>query len=208
MEPFQFRGFTLIELLVVFAIIGIITGIVFTNQGTFNKTLLLSNTAYDIALSLRSAQTFGLGSRAVGSIANAGYGVHFQTSPSDSFFLFADTHSTAPMPCATPDCKPGDHAYTFGSDALIQTYALGNGIIVSDFCATRPGPTVACAYANGGGLTSLDIVFSRPNPDAFITANGSPYTDACLTITSPQGGFRYISVGSSGAITANVSSCP
>lgn len=205
MEPFHFRGFTLIELLVVFAIISIITGVVFTNQGSFNKTLLLSNTAYDIALTLRSAQTFGLGSRAVGSVANAGYGVHFQTSPSNSFTLFADTFPA--VSCTAPDCRPGDYVYTSGSDALMQTYTLGNGITVSDFCA-RLGATVACAYANGGGLTSLDIVFSRPNPDAFVTANGSPYTDACLAVTSPQGGFRYISVGSAGGITANASSCP
>ena len=61
MEPFRFRrglalslskGFTLIELMVVLAIIVVITTVVLTSQSSFNKSLILANTSYDIALSL------------------------------------------------------------------------------------------------------------------------------------------------------------
>ena len=48
------KGFTLIELLIVLAIIATVTTIALSSQSNFNKTLILANTAYDIALTLRS----------------------------------------------------------------------------------------------------------------------------------------------------------
>ena len=84
------RAFTLIELLVVLAIIGVIMTIVISSQGAFNKTLILSNAGYDIALTLRDTESYGLGSRASGTVANAGYGVQLQNSLPSSFILFAE----------------------------------------------------------------------------------------------------------------------
>ena len=200
-------GFTLIEMLVVLAIIGVITGIMFSSQSSFNKSLVLANTAYDIALTIRSAETFGLGSRASGNITNVGYGVHF--TKGNSFILFADTdpspnssncHNLPPSGnSSAPDAKPGDCKYTVGNDSLIQTYTIGNGMTVSGLCADS-----TCS------ISSLDIVFARPNPDAFIRANGvgtTAYSKACITITSSQGGSHYITVTTAGQINASASSC-
>ena len=53
--------------MVVLAIVTSITAIVFTSQNSFNKTLILANTAYDIALTFRSAATYGLGGRTIGN---------------------------------------------------------------------------------------------------------------------------------------------
>ncbi|MDE2021325.1 MAG: type II secretion system protein [Patescibacteria group bacterium] len=211
------RGFSLVELLVVLAIMVIITTIALTSQSAFNKTLILANTAYDVALTLRSAETYGLGNRVAGSVANAGYGIDFQKATPGSFILFADTspqssNSTAchpnPDPSA-PNARPGNCVYDAGSGEKVTSYALGNGITISDFCAYQLS-VWSCA---SGGLSSLDIIFSRPNPDPFISVNGSystvsPATRACLTLSSPQGGLRFISVGASGEITANAASCP
>ncbi len=211
MEPIYFRrGFTLIELLVVLAIIATVTGIALTSQSTFNKTLTLANTAYDIALTLRSAENFGTGSRAVSGTANAGYGLHFQSVTPGSFILFADTSPLADASCTRPDCRPGDRVYSI-DDVLVQTYTLGNNIMVSDFCVFSSLSVPPRCVKDG--LSSLDIVFSRPNPDAFIRANGSPsnvvsYTAACLTVSSGTGGFRYIKIEASGRIIANALSCP
>jgi len=198
------KGFSLTELLVVLAIIGIIMSIVLSNQNSFNKTIILSNTAYDIALSLRSAETYGLGSRAVGSVSNVGYGIHFSKGNSNSFTLFADTSPV--VSCGTPNCKPGDNIYT-SPDVVVQTYTIGNGITINDFCALANG-SWSCAYTHNSNLNSLDIVSSRPNPNVSITANGSPYTAACISITSSEGVNRYVSVAASGGITANAPSCP
>ena len=202
-------GFTLVELMVVLAIIGVILSITFTGQSTFNKTLILENAAYDVALTLRNAETYGIGSRAVGITTNAGYGVHFNKTNPGSFLLFADTYGGTSCAGMAPGCNPGDHIYTTG-DVSVQNYSLGNNITISDFCAYNSefGGHWSCSVANGGGLTTLDITFSRPNPTPAIQSNGFSYSAACLSISSPAGGTRFVSVVSSGGITANAKPCP
>jgi len=219
MEPFHPpRGFTLIELLVVLAIITVLMGVVLSSQSSFNKSLVLSNTAYDIALTLRSAETFGLSSRGSTGSTNAGYGLHFLNGVTGSFTLFYDL---SPPPSSAschgvpsvggadaPDAKPGNCTYD-GLSEKTTDYTLGNGIIISDFCAYTTGGS-SCASS---GLSSLDIVFARPNPNPFISAGGSYsalYNGACLKIVSPQDPLspRFISIVASGQITANAASCP
>ncbi len=208
------------------AIITVITGMTITSQGSFNKSLILANTAYDIALSFRSAETYGIGGLVAGTVSNAGYGLHFNSATPGSFTLFADTD---PVPAAgnchglpaggadAPNAKPGNCVY--GDDSSgerVTTYALGNGITISDFCARESSGSWSCANSNGKALLSLNVVFSRPNPDPFISVNGAyptpPMTAVCIRVMSPQGGFRYVSVAASGAITAdaspNTSQCP
>ncbi|MDE1919732.1 MAG: hypothetical protein KGH56_03510 [Patescibacteria group bacterium] len=197
--------------MVVLAIIVAITTITLSSQSSFNKTIILSNTAYDVALTLRSAETYGLSSRAAGTMTGVGYGLHFDKTTPGSFTFFADT---SPAPSASnchglpvggataPDAKPGNCTYDTGEK--IMDYNLGNGIIVSDFCAYALG-SWSCAHAQGGGLSTLDIVFARPNPDPFINVNG---TNACVALASPQGGQRFVSVNAAGEISADAPSCP
>lgn len=213
-------GFTLVEMTIVLAIILVITSIMLTNQTSFNKSLLITNTAYDIALSLRNAQTYGLSSRAAGAVANTGYGIHFERAAPGAFTLFADLYPTASAssPChpagdpTSPAAQPGDCAYEAGQNERVLTYGLGNGVTIGDFCAYSGG-TWACATSGSASLASLDIIFSRPNPDPFMSVNGAyaasfPVTAACITVTSPQGGARYVSVAATGEISANAASCP
>lgn len=200
------------ELLVVLAIIISIMGIVLTSQSSFNKSFLLANTTYDIALTLRFTESLGVGTLAVGSTANAGRGVHFDRATPNSFKLFADTSpQSATCTTQTPDCKPGDKVYTDGQDQRTQTYTLGNGVTVSDFCARAESGNWSCAHSLDEALASLDIVFARPNPDAFIRANGvvsASYTSACIAVRSLEGALRFVSIAPSGSITASASSCP
>ena len=218
MESFYFRrgslqsltssaGFTLIEMVVVLGIISLVTTIALTSQSSFNKTLILANTAYDIALTFRSAESFGLSSRALGSAANAGYGLHFQLGAPDSFILFADIWPPVDLSCTRPDCKPGDNIYSL-EDKLVQTYELGNGITIADFCALSD----QWQCQSTGALSALDVVFSRPNPDANITANSSTfvtsYAKAFLVIKAQNGASRFVSVAASGEIIAEAPGCP
>lgn len=197
-------------MLVVLAIITTLTGVVLTNQTSFNKTLVLANTAYDIALTLRSSQTYGLGSRAFGGVVNAGYGLHFETVSPRSFTLFSDIYPNSspsfcygvPAVAGSPGAKPGNCRYDPSESERVKEYVVENNIEIYDFCAYLPGNR-SCARSNG--LSSLDIVFARPNPSPFINAYAG---EACITISSPQGTFRFISVSASGQINANAASCP
>lgn len=214
------KGLTLVELMVVMGIIMTLASIALVSQNSFNKSLLVANTAYDIALTLRGAERYGLSTRAEGAISNAGYGLHFARSSPTTFTLFADLYPLASISsdchptsdASTPSAKPGNCVFDESQGEKIITYTLGNGITVSDFCGYAAG-VWTCANSNGASLTSLDIVFARPNPDAFMSTNGSydtaaPVTAACLVVTSPSGGYRYVKVSSTGAISANASSCP
>ncbi len=208
-------------MLVVLAIITIITAVVLTSQSAFNKTLLLTNTAYDVALTFRFAETYGLGSRAFGGTLDTGYGLHFASGgASNSFILFADNYPSVgsgsvchPAPSydpAGPSAEPGNCAYDASQNEKVQSYALGNGITISNFCA-QSNNVWTCS--SNGALTSLDVVFARPNPTPYMSANGVysgtfPVTAACITLTTPQGSFKYISVGASGQVSTAGTSCP
>ena len=74
------RGFTLIETLAVLGIFVTITLIVFVGNNNFNNTILLTNLAYDVALTTTRAQSYGVSVKQFGTGVesfNVGYGIHF-----------------------------------------------------------------------------------------------------------------------------------
>lgn len=211
-------GFTLVELMVVMAIIVTISSIMVTSQNSFNRTLILSNTAYDIALTLRYAETFGMSSRALeGVSASVGYGLYFNHATPDSFIFFKDSSNNmencygAPPSgdINAPDAKHGNCVYDVNGEQ-VSSYKLGNGMTVKDFCILSSITSTWSCTANG--LTALNIVFIRPDPNPWITAidsGGSKSgTKACITVQAPGGDVRYVSVIKSGAISANATNCP
>jgi prepilin-type N-terminal cleavage/methylation domain-containing protein len=223
------RGFTIIEMVVVLAIITILVSIVLTSQNGFNRTLLLTDTAYTVAFSLRETQSFGLSSVASGGIFNAGYGIHFSSGMPNSYIEFADTQNNSPLASRvtnvttgwcptgtpnTPDAKPGDCLYVSGSDAIIRTYTFNQGYLIGSFCAYHGGVPLGCSN-NANGLSSLDIVFQRPNTTTVMTAittnNVALQADtACIDIVTPDGlSNRYVEVTQLGEILVLTGgSCP
>ena len=57
---FYEKGFTLIELLVVIALMGIIYSVTLSNYAGLNKSVELKNTVYNVALSIRETQVYGI----------------------------------------------------------------------------------------------------------------------------------------------------
>jgi prepilin-type N-terminal cleavage/methylation domain-containing protein len=211
MEPYTYsRGFTLTELLAVFAIISTLSMVVLSSQSHFNKSLLLTNTAYDIALTLRATQTFGLGSRVLGGVGsqNAGHGVHFSSASATAFVQFIDVLPVV-EDGASPDVKPGDGVYEVSEQ--VTTHNLQNGIIIQNMCALAlPQNQWRCITGTPSSINSIDIVFSRPNADPSIRRDGSKVqeaSEACITIASPQGGERSILVTASGQMRVEKESC-
>lgn len=209
------RGFTLIEMLVVLFIIAVITAVVISGQSNYNKTLLLTDTAYGVALSARESQSFGLASRKYGNVQNPGYGVHFSSATPGSYLIFADTNNglTPPSNCplgapGTPEQKPGDCRYT-GSDGTVENFTFSRGFSISKICG-KSGITRYCS-TDPSPLTSLDVVFTRPNTSATISGliNGNSLTSfscAEVTISDPlKQVTRTVRISSIGEISVNQS---
>jgi len=203
------KGFTLVEMMVVLIIIVVITMVAVTGQTTFNRSLLLTDTAYTIAFSIREAQTLGLSSRVASGVYNAGYGIRFSTANPSSYLLYADTAPAAPgnsrggvcdghtEPSSSPDSHPGDCMYdaTATPAELIRTYTLNRGFTVYRFCGTlvEDGEDIC------SGLTfeTLDITFMRPSTNATLIAHVAgalpvALSDATIYLRSPDGGGENI----------------
>ena len=180
------RGFTLIELVVVVAIMGVVSSIILANNSKFGGVITLRNLAYDIALSLREAQTYGISTRRFdtqgGTVTfSSGYGIHFAGAPSTEYILFADAN--------------GDGHYTNGEQ--VQSFTISKGFQVSDLCVTDSSGTQTC------NQPSLDIAFYRPEPDADIRVGttNTLYESATIKLTSPRGDTASVLVQLTGQIS-------
>lgn len=218
--PLKPRGFTLVEMLVVLGIIVVITAVVITGQSSYNQTLLLTDTTYTVAFSIRQAQSYGLASRNVQGVGtNVGYGLRFSTNFPNQYFFFADTsNALLPIPVAcevgtpgTPEAKPGNCRYDGTGDNLIQTYSFSRGYTIGKFCGKNGSSARVCSTTDA--LQNLNIVFMRPNPIAIITgtrpgATSVPFTCAEIYVNAPTGGAeRTIRVSSLGEISIG-QTCP
>jgi prepilin-type N-terminal cleavage/methylation domain-containing protein len=168
-------GFTLVELLVSIGIFAFITALVMFRHNQFNGSILLTNLAYDIALTIRQAQSYGLNVRGAesnsGNQFSSGFGVNFSMGNNKSFVFFSD--------------RNGNKSYE-PSDTIISTYSIKKGNKIKSICAGS-GPS-NCTSPNGNGQNGLDIIFVRPNPEAIIKKNGNAGNDyAEIVVESPDG---------------------
>lgn len=187
------RGFTLIEMMVVVGIIVIITSIVLANNNRFGGEVLLQNLAYDMALSIREAQVYGISVQRFNGTFGSAYGMHFQLdsgSGSSAYILFADALTPAdglyecPQP-GTSECE------------LVDSTTISSGYRVSNLCATPSDGIERCSLPN------LDITFKRPEPDAYIRTtqytglNGS----GRIVVSSPKGDTENIVLNANGQVS-------
>jgi type II secretory pathway pseudopilin PulG len=240
MEPSQFLikhrrsgllpAFTLVEMIVVLAIITIITGVVLNGQQNFNKSLIITDTAYTIALSIRQAQTYGLSSRTFGSqtAAKYAYGVHLDASNATtkkSYTVFADISGTAPPSfcqlgtAGQPDAKLGNCLFDVSASPseVLQQYTFGRGFSISEICGRDAGnpSTIHCStdLSPVTPVTVIDIVFQRPNTNSVITGfiGGvkTQLSDVRIKLTDSTGtASRKICVSLAGQISVATSTCP
>ena len=190
-------GYTLLELAVVLFIILTITVISRTSKTAYERSFALSNLAYDIALTLREAQVYGVNTRQEGISGSfdAGYGVRFAENSTD-FTLFVDNNNNR----------------YYDSGELLRVYTIKNNNKISAIC-TVPVGGGACTSISSG----LDITYRRPDPDACFnrtggglalpaarTASGcmagTQISEARITVQAPRGETKVIKVYSTGQV--------
>jgi len=181
------RGLTLIELLVVMGIFSVISLVVLANHSRFNSSVLLGSLAYDIALSIREAQVYGLSVKQYGSNFQVGYGLRF--AGASSYTFFADTNA--------------NKRYDSGIDSIVQTFSVGRGHTIQRFCGITVSGVEECSGGAGPGtIDHLDVVFFRPDPDALFSSNSTTlYSSGKIIVTSPSGETRTVHIVSTGQIS-------
>ena len=224
------RGFTILELIFVILIFAILATICLANFRTFSARISFDNLSQDIALRIVQAQkdamTGVVNSNFISRDLKPSYGVYFTTSTSTTinvsntkFVYFTDIPGTGTSSTATS----GDKVYipsagTFPCTAnpeCISSTTINTGEYIDNFCYK---PNTSGAVCSGPSfLSSMSVVFTRPNPDASImisTPVGStpfPATAACIEIASPidASSKRSIKVNSFGQVsTFNTAASP
>jgi prepilin-type N-terminal cleavage/methylation domain-containing protein len=184
------KGFTLIELLVVTGIIVVITTIVLANDNRFGGVVLLENLAYNIALSIRQAQVYGISVQRFGTgTFNVGYGMHFNLSSPTTYLLFADAVQQNGM---------------YDQGELVASTDISSGYQITKLCAPAGTDAASCT-----AVPAVDILFERPEPDAWISVagvscvlnNASCATDARIVLASPRGDIMSVVVEANGQIS-------
>ena len=188
------RGFSLIELMTVVGIITIVTSVVLANNSKYGGSVLLQNLAYDIALSIRQAQVYGISVRGFGvnnSTFTVGYGMHFAVNDPTHYELFADLAGTG---IYDADFDPSENIPP-------SPYVIGRGYYIAKLCA--PAGTDAVSCTSVASPQRLDIVFKRPEPDASIRASGNPSLkdSGRIVVASPRGDILSIVVDVTGQIS-------
>ncbi len=192
------RGFTLIELLVTISIFVILTGVVIFNESKFNSTVLLTNLGYDVALTIRQAQTYGINVKEFNDVSGDKnffpYGVHFDKNDAPkSFILFADVNYN----------NDDRIAYPYGSGGTLDLSSCQVDLgCVSRYNIQR-GNSISDLRVDDVSVNSLDIIFQRPNPDAIIISDASETGNVkaeIFLISSDGTGSTTISVQSNGLI--------
>ena len=190
------RAFTVVELLVSVGIFVFLTVLLVVKYGSFNQSVLLTNLAYDVAVTIRTAQAYGLSVKRVGTGDESvnfqyAYGVHFDTTSAGNttLKLFAFT------PAQTQNHTYGDTSNSALSEIDVQTYTLKRGARITGVCTG----SVNCAP----DTDQLDIIFRRPNPNAdiCITSGGCGNQYAEITITGTDGSTRVVAVRENGQIS-------
>ncbi len=195
------KGFTLVELLVTITIFVILTGVVLFSQNRFNSTIFLTNLAYDVALTVRQAQTYGVNIKNFVTFSESNftdnfipYGVHFETSSPTSFILFADLDATTQNNKVISDGIFDGRNETLIdpstcdiNDGCVKRFTIQRGNRIKQLCVSDVGGDEDINWSCSSSSV-LDIVFVRPNPDALITADGVRKRFAKIILTDGNDG--------------------
>jgi hypothetical protein len=169
--------------MVVSGILVVITTIILANYSQFGGAVTLRNLAYEVALSVREAQTYGISVRRFGDdVFSAGYGVHVRESSPTTYILYADTI---------------ENGY-YDAGETVESFSLGSGFIIQDICIVPAG-----SETENCNVERLDVIFERPEPDAKIRFNDGTLLNqrARIVLQAPRGELISILVEATGQIS-------
>lgn len=163
----------------------VVSSVVLVNNNRFGGVVQLENLAYDVALSIRQAQVYGISVQRYGaSDFTSGYGMHFASDDTVHYELFADADQ--------------DGFFTSDENVAPSPYTIRSGFKIAHLCAPEGADAATCSQ-----VSKLDIVFIRPEPGAYIRKDGESTTmeSARIVLVSPRGDIMSVTVGANGQIS-------
>lgn len=203
------KAFTLVEMVVVLAIGAILIAVVIFNYKDADSALIMRNLAYEVSLTVRQAQTYGLGVKESSEENDAfdhAYGVQF-THPTanvfnDTFYLFSDIYNdTSDKEYRCNQSDSSGACTSAGGDEVIDALSLTRQITFQSMCGhlLSDGSSVC---TNSGSNNVVNISFKRPNPDAVITLGTSTrLADVTLRLVGQNGSTVDVYVNTAGQIS-------
>ncbi len=158
---------------------GIISMVILARYRSFNSTLLLRNLAYEIALSIREAQVYGISVRGTGGVFTHASGIHFTRGT--TYTLFTDLND--------------NNQYDGGTEA-VSTYTIGDRKQITALCIDK--------VVLGACFTTIDVLFKRPDPDALFTTDGAMSAPNFITVevgAPPDTNRRAVTIWPTGQIS-------
>lgn len=197
-------GFTLIELLVTISMFVVISGVVLFNSSSFDNSILLHNFTYDVALTIKQAQTYGVNvnENSQGDFKKD-YGVYFditkETGSNTNFVIFNDFLDPALQPNDPKFRTQSVNTCDIGSEC-IKKYSMNKGTHIQNICASND----LLNLSSFCDINKLSITFSRPSLEANIyTFNGDTVSKnnyAKITLQSGDGATSSVMITSVGQI--------
>lgn len=206
-------GFALVELLVALAFFSIAMATVVITFSVVSERLFTKNLTYAIALSFRQAQSYGVSVRGTSAIDfTAGYGLHFDAGNGNSkvFLLFADKDGSGRF---NYEFGTGyNESGCFSGNECVEVFRVERNNRIEKFCGVLlldNAPTgekkEECNVGAPPFITSLDVLFKRPDPDAIINTDLSGaaerYKGARIYVISPRGERGTVEVMNTGQIS-------
>lgn len=163
-------GFTLIELVVVLGIFALIMSVALFDQAKLSSNVLVTNLAYETALAVREAQTYGISVRATASATpdfEKAFGVYLDISTPTKIIVFGDSD--------------GDNVYDAPTE-LQSLYEIMNqrGNKITAVClgntnGSTPTIIIPCSLTSANYSATSSVMFRRPNPESnfYKILNGS-----------------------------------
>jgi prepilin-type N-terminal cleavage/methylation domain-containing protein len=187
------KGFTLIELMITIGIFVFMTAVLLSKYNSFYSGTIFKNLAYDIALTIRQAQTYGISVKVADSSSssnfNEAYGVHVELLVDPDFKKFR-----------LSTFVPSGSVFT--EKDIEQVYNLKNGARLFYPLVSKTGGPVSTTQ-----VRFVNIIFRRPNPEAIICAKVAAidlydcsYNWTRLILRAPDGTSRTVEVNSAGQI--------
>ena len=186
---------TLFELIIVTGIFSIMSSVAIFNYGKLQAKIDIKNLANDIALKVVEAQKSSFSGKWNASFeANRkpAYGLYFDISIPTKFVYFSDLNNGGT--CSDPGCVP---PYSLGGEVTdVITVTRGNSL-------TTPGGLEVAGSGCISPVSSLTIVFKRPNTSPTITSNPAQscaISYITVNVTSPKSLSAKIKIYASGRV--------